>query len=163
VGGPAYIPGKFNKNKEKFFFFVGVEWQKQLVPNSLSNVTVPTALERTGDFSQSHDGGGNPLKIVDPLNGVQFPNNVIPKERRINLTSRRSLGFYPTAERARQDPRVQLPVAGVQHLPAPRGCLSRRLQHQRQVEGTAVTSTTRMKPAWPMASGTPSTTSRSGL
>src|ERR1035437_479161 len=29
VGGPAYIPGKFNKNKEKFFFFIGIEWQKQ--------------------------------------------------------------------------------------------------------------------------------------
>ncbi|MGC4054033.1 MAG: carboxypeptidase-like regulatory domain-containing protein [Paludibaculum sp.] len=69
VGGPAYIPGKFNKDKEKFFFFVGIEWQNQLVPNAISNVTVPTALERTGDFSQSKDAGGAALRILDPANG----------------------------------------------------------------------------------------------
>src|SRR5258708_22525904 len=47
VGGPAYIPGKFNKNKNKLFFFVGIEWQNQLVPNNLSNVPVPTSLDAT--------------------------------------------------------------------------------------------------------------------
>ena len=57
VGGPVFIPGKINKNTEKLFFFVGVEWQSQLVPNGVHNVTVPTALERQGDFSQTHDGG----------------------------------------------------------------------------------------------------------
>jgi Carboxypeptidase regulatory-like domain len=95
VGGPAYIPGKFNKNKDKFFFFVGIEWQKQLIPNGLTNVTVPTALERTGDFSQSHDGGGAPLIIKDPTNnGLQFPGNVIPKSR-LNPDGVKILGFYP--------------------------------------------------------------------
>src|SRR5579872_4576634 len=95
VGGPAYIPGIFNRNKEKFFFFIGREWQNQLVPNSLSNVTVPTALERMGDFSQSHDGGGAPLTIKDPLNGgAQFPGNVIPKNR-LNPDGVKILNFYP--------------------------------------------------------------------
>ena len=95
VGGPAYIPGKFNKNKEKFFFFIGIEWQKQLIPNGISNVTVPTALERTGDFSQSHDGGGAPLVIKDPTNnGVQFPGNKIPQSR-LNPDGVKILGFYP--------------------------------------------------------------------
>jgi hypothetical protein len=103
VGGPAYIPGKFNKNKDKFFFFVGIEWQKQLVPNSLSNVTVPTALERTGDFSQSHDGGGNPLKIVDPLNGIQFPNNRIPANR-LNPDGIKILNFFPQPNALGSDP-----------------------------------------------------------
>ena len=50
IGGPAYIPGKFNRNKDKLFFFVGIEWQKQLVPQGLHNVTVPTAAERDGRF-----------------------------------------------------------------------------------------------------------------
>ena len=45
IGGPAYIPGKFNRNKDKLFFFVGIEWQGQLVPQGLHNVTVPTAAE----------------------------------------------------------------------------------------------------------------------
>src|SRR6266404_4343559 len=104
VGGPVYIPGKFNKNKEKFFFFVGIEWQNQLVPNNLMNVTVPTALERTGDFSQSHDASGSPLKITDPLNGgVQFPNNVIPKNR-LNADGIKVLNFYPMPNALDKDP-----------------------------------------------------------
>src|SRR5258708_642427 len=71
VGGPAYIPGKFNRNKDKLFFFVGIEWQNQLSPNNLSNVTVPTALERISDFSQTHDGAGFApnITIFDPNNG----------------------------------------------------------------------------------------------
>ncbi len=95
VGGPAYIPGVFNKEKEKFFFFIGVEWQNQLVPNNLTNVTVPTELERKGDFSQSHDSGGSPLKIFDPANGkAQFPGNVIPLSR-LNPDGIKILNFYP--------------------------------------------------------------------
>jgi len=104
VGGPAYIPGKFNKDKNKFFFFVGIEWQRQLVPNGLSNVTVPTALERTGDFSQSHDAGNAPLIIKDPTNnGIQFPGNVIPKNR-INADGAKILGFYPQPNALGKDP-----------------------------------------------------------
>jgi Carboxypeptidase regulatory-like domain len=104
VGGPAYIPGKFNKDKNKFFFFVGIEWQKQLVPNNLSNVTVPTALERTGDFSQSHDGGGAALLIKDPTNnGVQFPGNKIPASR-LNPDGVKILNFYPQPNALGKDP-----------------------------------------------------------
>jgi hypothetical protein len=104
VGGPAYIPGKFNKNKDKFFFFIGMEWQNQLVPNNLSNVTVPTALERTGDFSQSHDGGGAPLIIKDPANGgAQFSGNVIPKSR-LNPDGVKILNFYPMPNALGKDP-----------------------------------------------------------
>ena len=134
VGGPAYIPGKFNKDKNKFFFFVGIEWQKQLVPNSLSNVTVPTALERTGDFSQSHDGGNAPLTIKDPTNN----GSPVPRQRDSEEPSqcrrREDSGLLSAAQRAGQGSVVQLPVAGFQYLSAPRGRVSRRLQHQRQVE-----------------------------
>lgn len=94
VGGPAYIPKLFNKEKEKFFFFIGIEWQNQLVPNNLMNVTVPTALERTGDFSQSRDSGGSPLSIKDPTTGQQFPGNIIPKDR-LNADGVKILNFYP--------------------------------------------------------------------
>ena len=95
IGGPVYIPGKFNKDKEKFFFFIGTEWQNQLVPNSVRNVTVPTALERTGDFSQSHDAGGSALLIKDPNNGKNpFPGNLIPANR-LSSDGVKILGFYP--------------------------------------------------------------------
>lgn len=53
IGGPVYIPGRFNTNKDKLFFFWSEEYQRQLMPEGVRRVTVPTALERAGDFSQS--------------------------------------------------------------------------------------------------------------
>lgn len=114
VGGPVYIPGKFNQNKDKLFFFVGIEWQNQLSPNNLSNVTVPTDLERKGDFSQTHDGSGfaNNIFIKDPLLNQPctatnkagcFPGNVIPTAR-LNADGLKILGFYPGANAAGKDP-----------------------------------------------------------
>lgn len=95
VGGPALIPGwNYNRNRDKIFFFVGVEWQNQLQPNNLTNVTVPTALQRTGDFSQTRDGGGVPVIIRDPQANAPFPGNVIPASR-LSADGVKILGFYP--------------------------------------------------------------------
>jgi hypothetical protein len=59
-GGPIYIPGKFNTDRSKLFFFLSQEYQHrlnaQVVPQ---RVRVPTALERAGDFSQTRDSAGN--------------------------------------------------------------------------------------------------------
>jgi hypothetical protein len=66
-GGPAYIPGKFNRGKDKLFFFWSEEYQRQLIPEGVKNVTVPTALERQGDFSQSVDQNGSKVYIRDYL------------------------------------------------------------------------------------------------
>jgi hypothetical protein len=64
IGGPIYIPKVLNTNKDKFFFFFSQEYQEQLKPQDLHRVTVPTALERTGDFSQSVDKNGNPFPYI---------------------------------------------------------------------------------------------------
>lgn len=71
IGGPVYLP-KFGEGgrgvwsgKDKVFFFVSQEFQKQLRPQGNRNVTMPTALERTGDFSQSVDNNGNKIFIRD--------------------------------------------------------------------------------------------------
>ncbi|MFN0107383.1 MAG: carboxypeptidase regulatory-like domain-containing protein [Blastocatellia bacterium] len=59
IGGPVYIPGKFNTEKDKFFFFFSQEHQKRFTPPGAPvNVRVPTALERAGDFSQTTDNNG---------------------------------------------------------------------------------------------------------
>lgn len=79
LGGPIYIPGHFNRDRSKLFFFVNEEWQHQLVPSGQQQVTVPTALERTGDFSQSVDQSGNPVVIKNPTTGQPFSGNVIPQ------------------------------------------------------------------------------------
>ncbi len=64
IGGPIYIPGVFNEDKKKLFFFWSQEWQKRKdsVAERLSRV--PTELERQGDFSQSVDRSGNPYPYI---------------------------------------------------------------------------------------------------
>jgi hypothetical protein len=69
IGGPLYIPGVFNKDKKKLFFFWSQEFQRRSDPAGERLARVPTALERVGDFSQSVDNNGNPMPwIRDPLN-----------------------------------------------------------------------------------------------
>ena len=65
IGGPVYIPKLFNESKQKLFFFFSQEYQKRfLPPASPTRVTVPTALERAGDFSKSVDSSGNPFPFI---------------------------------------------------------------------------------------------------
>ncbi|MEO8362287.1 MAG: carboxypeptidase regulatory-like domain-containing protein, partial [Vicinamibacteria bacterium] len=60
IGGPVFIPGKFNTDKNKLFFFASQEFEHRLNPQTTpQRVRVPTALERAGDFSQTRDNAGN--------------------------------------------------------------------------------------------------------
>ena len=82
VGGPIFIPGKFNTGKDKLFFFWSQEFWPLKTGTGLQRITTPTPLEKGGDFSQSFDQGGNLITISDPFNGDQpFPGNVIPSDR----------------------------------------------------------------------------------
>lgn len=65
IGGPIYIPKKFNSDKQKLFFFYSQEHQKRFNPPAgPTRVTVPTALERAGDFSKTVDNSGNPFPYI---------------------------------------------------------------------------------------------------
>jgi hypothetical protein len=64
LGGPIFIPGKFNTDKKKLFFFWSQEFQRRNDPVSERLSRVPTALERAGDFSQSLDSNGNPWPYI---------------------------------------------------------------------------------------------------
>jgi hypothetical protein len=81
LGGPVYIPGHWNQSKTKMFAFYNLEQALISTPGSLNSYTMPTSLERQGDFSQTLDVSGKVIPITDTLNGVQFPDNVIPKSR----------------------------------------------------------------------------------
>ena len=81
LGGPIYIPGKFNKNREKLFGFYGYEHWWMGIPGSLQQVTTPTAAERAGDFSNSLTVGGALIPIIDPTTGKPFPGNIVPPSR----------------------------------------------------------------------------------
>ena len=51
VGGPFYIPGKFNNDKSKFFWYWGQEWVRYRFTD-IADLTVPTLLMRQGNFSE---------------------------------------------------------------------------------------------------------------
>lgn len=80
VGGPIYIPGKFNTDRSKLFFFFGQEyWPREGV--SIDQVKVPTERERQGDFSQSFDLDGNLITVRDPVTQQPYAGNRIPQNQ----------------------------------------------------------------------------------
>lgn len=81
AGGPIYIPGKMNVSKDRLFGFMSNEWNRSFLPGALRQITVPTALERAGDFSQTRDAGGVLQIIRDPTTNQAFPGNIIPATR----------------------------------------------------------------------------------
>jgi hypothetical protein len=64
LGGPVVIP-KVYDGRGKTFFFVSYEGLQDTSAGSFFG-TVPTALERAGDFSQTKDAKGNLIVIYDP-------------------------------------------------------------------------------------------------
>jgi hypothetical protein len=75
IGGPAYIPGVFNKNKDKTFFFWSEEWRKEIVPGQTFNQIVPSAAERGGDFTDQCPNPNPTIGMADcpTINGVPTP------------------------------------------------------------------------------------------
>jgi len=75
LGGPVTWRG-FNESRSKLFFFGAQEWKRLDSEVGLTkSVTVPSLLERRGDFSQST------RRPTDPLTGLPFANGVIPADR----------------------------------------------------------------------------------
>ncbi len=83
LGGPVLIPKLYN-GRNKTFFFYSYEAGRQRT-SSIGKAFVPTAQERTGDFSDWVDANGNTIPLFDPtteVNGdpttrTQFPGNKI--------------------------------------------------------------------------------------
>jgi Carboxypeptidase regulatory-like domain/TonB dependent receptor len=113
VNGPVYIPRLYDGHNRTFFFF-NWEQTKQRTPDNIET-TVPTALERIGDFSQTFDNLGNQVKIYDPTLTVADTTrpgrytrlqimcgdrlNVICPDR-INPIARRVMEYFPLPNRS---------------------------------------------------------------
>jgi Carboxypeptidase regulatory-like domain len=101
LGGPVWIPKLYN-GRDRTFFHYSQEWYKQNNENTAVS-TVPTALEKTGDFSDFVDGStGKLIPIYDPTTGQQFQYNgklnVIPPSR-ISAISKGLLQYLPDPDR----------------------------------------------------------------
>ena len=51
LGGPIFIPGVYNKDKNKSFFFFSEEFRRVITYSTFSSGEVPTAAERQGTFA----------------------------------------------------------------------------------------------------------------
>jgi Carboxypeptidase regulatory-like domain len=96
IGGPIRIPHVYD-GRNKTFGHYSQEWYKQ--NNEDTDVsTVPTKLEKTGNFSDLVDANGNLIPIYDPQTGQPFPGNIIPPGR-ISALSSSILQFIPDPDR----------------------------------------------------------------
>ena len=94
IGGPVRLPKLSDKLKDKLFFFYSFEDSQVKEPQALRQATVPTDLERKGDFSQTRDVNNALIVIRDPVTGAPFPGNVIPANR-INKNGQALLNVFP--------------------------------------------------------------------
>ena len=100
VGGPVVIPGTLDSRTsgKKLYFFVSQEFTDDKRPSTLTRTNLPTALERTGNFSDTRlsttADNGKVQPIIDPNTGVQFPGNIIPANR-INPLGQAMLNLMP--------------------------------------------------------------------
>jgi len=83
LGGPIFIPGLYNANRDKSFFFWSQEWRKESVPNNFPfNAQVPSPAERIGDFSDlcpnQVTGSDADCPLEDSSTGAKFPRNQVP-------------------------------------------------------------------------------------
>jgi len=102
IGGPVVIPKLYN-GKNKTFFWIATENYRQNQTSS-TTVQVPTALEKSGNFSLSKYSNGTPLIIYDPnstiinANGTYtrtaFPGNIIPQSE-LNPIGVALASYYP--------------------------------------------------------------------
>jgi len=96
---------------------------------------MPTQAERNGDFSQTLNSLGQPVQIFDPATGVQFPGNVVPKDR-ISPQAKALLDLYPPAMVAGSDRyNYQIPIVGTSHQDGIQSRLSRTIGRNNYLSG----------------------------
>lgn len=86
LGGPVIIPRLYN-GKDKTFFFVSYEGLRDTSAGSFLG-TVPTQLERQGDFSQTFDAKGNLIVIYNPYTtttGTNYSRQPVPGNNLNNI------------------------------------------------------------------------------
>ncbi len=101
LSGPVWIPRVYN-GRDRTFFLVSWESYRQ-VQTQTRLTSVPTELQRAGDFSQTKDTKGATIFLLDPLasgsctatvQSACFPGNRIPANR-ISPIAQTLLAYYP--------------------------------------------------------------------
>ncbi len=109
IGGPLNIPHLLPHGPE---FFVSYQWTRN--NNAAINTgLVPTALERSGDFSGLLNALGQPVTIYNPATGLSYSGNVVPASSQAQALLR----LYPLPNITRASSyNYQAPVLNSSHL-----------------------------------------------
>jgi hypothetical protein len=103
VGGPFFIPGRYNTSRQKTFFFVSEEWRRNR-EGTVIDQAVPSLRMRQGDFSECDPTSSNYNVVV--ASGCKLPTDPVSGAM---LTS---VAVDPTAK-SLLDGLVPLPNNGV--------------------------------------------------
>jgi hypothetical protein len=102
LSGPVLLPGTdFNRGRDKLFFFVGFEYQHQVIDPGTYLFVTPTEAQRRGDFSALLSGQGQnlaqPTVVTIPWGfpgaGTPAPNNDLSPY--LDPMGRAFLSMYP--------------------------------------------------------------------
>ena len=98
-GGPLLIPGtRFNKSRTKLFFFFSLDSIRNKSVGT-NRFTMPSALERSGDFSDTRTTTGVLVPITDPTTQQVFAGNKIPASR-ISAAGLAFMNLFPLPDPA---------------------------------------------------------------
>ena len=98
LGGPVVLPKLYDGHNKTFFFVATEAYRQQDGGDTV--LSVPTALERTGNFSQSYAAGGGLQTIYDPLSTTStgartpFAGNIIPQSE-LSSIGLKLASYYP--------------------------------------------------------------------
>jgi len=84
IGGPAYIPGVYNQEKNKTFFFYSQEWRRIITYNTFTSLELPSAAMLTGTLPVAACAAIDPGTVPAPTK----PHRLQPliQLRRLTLT-----------------------------------------------------------------------------
>ncbi len=102
-GGPVIIPGtRFNKSRQKLFFFTGYEYFYQILDTGLLRAEVPTPGMLGGNFSPAElsklgriSASGSPPNQINARNAALYPGGMIPASA-IDNSMLALMKLYPT-------------------------------------------------------------------
>jgi len=98
LGGPVFIPKLYDGHNRTFFFVATESYRQQDGGNTA--FSVPTALERAGNFSQSFSAAKGLQTIYDPLSTTStgartpFAGNIIPAAQ-LDPAGSKLASYYP--------------------------------------------------------------------
>jgi hypothetical protein len=161
-GGPLSIPHLLRRNG---MFFIGYQGVRNRNATTIPTL-MPTAQERSGDFSQAVNAAGQPVAIFDPNGGAPFPGNVLPQSR-IGAAGPQAaalLGFYPQPNfLADSRYNFQIPVVSRTDSDSVQGRVFRSLGSKNNVNGGFGYQNSRMLNPNQSGFGFVDTTASSGL